>query len=538
MTRLYKLLIADDEQIVIDSVKFMVEKFIHTAIDIETAHSGRQAIDRATAFHPDIVVTDIKMPGINGLDAITEIKKINPGALFIIITAFANFDFAKEALSLGVIEYLNKPLNRAKFVTALEHAISIKDNEQKRRKTELDFKEKMSFVLPALESSFVYSAVMFDDHTAEMESLKKILGIESESGYVMTIEFGEGKNKDGVINKIGSGIKNQKIYPFLRDAIKENCKCIVGPVMLNRIITYVPCVAFADEYEQRIEALETGTKIYEKLKGIDPKIDYYIGIGRSYSALKDIARSYEESLRAIDYIGENGVVHINDIPVERNAKNTFFEDAEKAMMSKIISGDTDGAIFAFEHIMNCFGQNSGVSASELKSRLLELVVMILGVCKDYELDIENTAISSCICEYMAIDNAFAIKSFVKDIIRRVSDSVAKNREKNFSCVIKSAVNYIEKNFGGNITLEDVSKEVNISPTYFSKMFKEETGSTFIDYLTTLRIGRAKELIAEGNCGNKEICELVGYSDPNYFSRVFKKIVGASPTEYKASFINS
>ncbi len=92
--------------------------------------------------------------------------------------------------------------------------------------------------------------------------------------------------------------------------------------------------------------------------------------------------------------------------------------------------------------------------------------------------------------------------------------------------------YIYKNFSRDITLEDVSKEVMVSPNYFSRLFKEETGQNFIDYLTQLRIERAKELLRDNSSANKEICYQIGYADPNYFSRIFKRVVGVTPTEYK------
>jgi two-component system response regulator YesN len=100
-------------------------------------------------------------------------------------------------------------------------------------------------------------------------------------------------------------------------------------------------------------------------------------------------------------------------------------------------------------------------------------------------------------------------------------------------VIEYAKDYLQENYARNTSLEDISRMVSISPNYFSKLFKDETGKNFIDYLTLLRIEKAKELLRNGNTYNKEVCFQVGYSDPNYFSRIFKKIVGMTPTEYKA-----
>lgn len=527
---MYKLLIVDDEQIVIDSIKFIVQRQVSLQFEMETAHTGREAIEKAETFRPDIVIIDIKMPGISGLEAISEIKKFHSGALFIIITAFANFEFAKEALQMGVIEYINKPLSRNKIVSALRNAVKIKDEERSKLKNELDFKEKMAFILPALENSFIYSIVLSDDHATELQSLKKLLDINFDCGYIMTIEYGQGKNEDGLVNKIGVSIKSQKMYSLLNDAIKENCNGIVGPVIINRIITYVPCSSETDEYTQRIEALKVGTNIYNKLKSIDPQIDYYIGIGRSYPSLRDANKSYEESLKAIDYMNEDGVVHINDIPIERSIQRSYNQDIEHTL----VTGETEASILTFEHIFSQLIEQYGENIDKLKLNLLELVVSIWRISKDYNLNSDNSNFGNFLAEYMSINNMNLIRTWMIDNIRRTCDELARVKKNNLSGIVKSAIDYLTQNYNKAITLESMSRELNISPTYFSKIFKEETGCTFIDYLTKLRIEQAKKLMTNSSYGNKEICELIGYSDPNYFSRVFKKIVGVTPTEYRAS----
>lgn len=533
---MYKLLIADDEQIVVDSVKFIVEKYMGNNLIIETARSGKEAIEKVEVFRPDIVIIDIKMPGISGLDAIGEIKKIHSGALFIIITAYASFNYAKEALQLGAIEYINKPLSRTKIISAIENAIRIKDKERNQLKTELEFKEKMAFILPALENSFIYSLVFSDDHTLEMESLKRILDIECESGYIMTIEFGDGKNKDGLINKIGSGIKSQNIYPFMRNAIKDSIKCIVGPIMLNRIIAYIPCNADIDEYRQRVEALKKGAEILEKLRSTAPNIDFYIGIGKSYPIISDIYKSYEESLRAIEYADESSVIHISDIQIENSFQKTPPQGIENALIKKITAGQTEESLITFETLFGQLKRECGNNLDALKSNLIELVVLIWRIYKDYSPENTVDVIGSHIAKFLSINNLKDLKVWVKDSIRQISVNMAHIRQKKLSGIIRSAINYIEKNYSRDITLEEVAINVNITPTYFSKLFKEEVGTNFIDYLTEFRIEKAKQMIANGTYSNKEISYFIGYSDPNYFSRVFKKIVGMTPTEYKASLI--
>lgn len=235
---MYKLLVVDDEQIVTDSIEYMVRKFMRTPIQTEVAHSGREAIEKASADHPDFVIIDIKMPGINGLEAVREIKREYPGTLFIIISAFAKFDYAKEAIQLGVIEYLNKPLTRKSLINALENAVNLKEQEQNRLKEELDYREKIAYARPALENSLIHCITFPGNHDAEIASLEKILDI-SGGGYVMTIEIRPGK---GGAAEISPDLGERKIYPLLREVLKEaNAACVVGPLLVNRVSVFVPC---------------------------------------------------------------------------------------------------------------------------------------------------------------------------------------------------------------------------------------------------------------------------------------------------------
>ena len=522
---MYQLLIVDDEQIVTDSIQFMVKKYIHVPMQMETAHSGREAIEKAVACRPDFVIIDIKMPGINGLDAIREIKNLYTGALFIVISAFAKFDYAKEAIQLGVIEYLNKPLSRKSLVSALENAIRQKEQEQSKFRAELDYREKMAYARPALENSLIHYITIPEDHTAEIESLEKILDLHGVGGYVMTVALSHGKSTAGLLH---SEDAVRKIYPALREAFQECCAdSVVGAMIVDRVVAYIPCCA-GDSGGPDIAG-----DIYEKLCAIDTNLQFRIGVGQKHSSRKHLYRSYEESVRAADSETKPGVARFADIPAGTETNKRYPQDAEKSLIKKTSSGETEAALAAFEPLYSWFTERySGLD--ELKSALIRLVVILFSIPNSQSMENDRSADSSYIKEYLTLQDATAVKIWMKNAVRQISGAMAETRSRQLSPVIRIAVEYIAQNYSKNITLEDVSGAVNVSPTYFSKVFKEEVGSTFIDYVTALRIRQAKQLIGEGKLGNKEICDVVGYSDPNYFSRVFKKTVGVTPTEYRSS----
>lgn len=529
---MYKLLIADDEQIVIDSLKYIVNKRFPGEFTMESARSGRESIEKAEAFIPDIIFMDINMPGINGIDALNELRSKLPQCIFIILTAFDQFDFAKDAIRLGVTEYLLKPVNREKIIDTLEKSKSEIDVLRSKRKNELDLKEKLENVLPVLESGFIYSLFFLDDNSLEMNNYRNIFEIKEDGGYIMTIEFAQSKDSGHMVNRIGLSVKGLSFYPLLRDIIKAKCKCFIGPVILNRIIVYVPCDTCKDEYGIRLDAISMAEYIQARSASL-VNADFFIGLGRIYKGFENIYRSYEESLMAIRYTSEAGVVHIMDIPSGiKLSSEQYPVSAEKLMLEKAAAGDTEACIQAFSHIFEWLQIEYYGSETKIKSKLLELMVLASRLAYDHGIDAFCLDSTGFISEFQKLNNISAQKLWCVQRLEFITKCICEVKDKNISGTIHKATNYIKENFRRDITLEDVSKEVNISPHYFCKLFKEEMGENFIDYLTNIRINKAKEIMKDSLLSIKEICYEIGYGDPNYFSRLFKKNAGMTPTEYR------
>lgn len=530
-----KFLVVDDEPIVLKSIKFIIEKNINNVDIVETARTGREAIQKAEAIVPDIIFMDLKMPGINGLDAIKEIKSRCKNAVFIILTAYGQFNFAKEAVNLGVIEYLLKPISSEKVIETINKAIEIVRAEKESRQKELELKEKLENIIPVLENGFICSILFFDDNSSELSSYKQIFEIDQSGGYIMTIEFGETVSHSNIGNKIGMSVKSQLFYPIFREIIKSMCKCIVGPIMLNRIVVFIASNK-GDEYNQRLEALSAAGNVIDHLiQKVDA--DFRIGLGKSYNDFENLSVSYEESLRAIRFAGNKEVVHIMDVPLENEIKYEYPFFREKYFLEKAYQGNSAACIEAFNYLFDwLINENAGYSI-KVKAKLFGLFSSLQRLAWDYEVgDNEFTGQIGYFEELLAFEDIAELRAWCKQKIEYIINSIIMIREKRISNLSLNAKKYINQNFNREISLEDVSKEVNISPNYFSKIFKEETGKSFIDYLTYVRIQKAKEFL-EKEYSMKEICRLIGYGDPNYFSRLFKKVVGITPSEYRENLQN-
>ena len=140
---MYKIMIADDESIVVDALKFIIERNFAEECVIESAKTGRKVIEMAEYFQPDIVFMDIQMPGINGIEAMREIRKYNDHIIFIVVSAYVKFDYAKEAIGIGVLEYINKPIDKDVIVATLRKAMQKVDEAKQRRSIDLAYKEEL-----------------------------------------------------------------------------------------------------------------------------------------------------------------------------------------------------------------------------------------------------------------------------------------------------------------------------------------------------------------------------------------------------------
>lgn len=524
---MYRIMLADDEGIVIDSLKFIINKEFGDECEVEFAKTGRNVIELAETFHPDIAVMDIQMPGINGIEAMREIRKTNDHLVFIVMSAFDKFDYAQEAMKLGAIEYLTKPMERNKMVAALKHAMEIVSQEKERRSQDLLVREKLETVVPILENGLIYN-ILFQEHFEEdIENYKTMLDISASSAYMMVIVSGDERDGNHMTNAVGSSVKLQKNYTGIREYLKLYFDCCVGNVMGNKIAVMVPFEGKEMDLGLRNEVIEKTRALAHKLSEFTGN-SFRIGIGKTKS-LGEMEQSYREAIDAL-LLTTSTVAHADDLPIGAEFENDYPIEQETKLFEEIEKGRTEAAIAA---AMDFFFRVRSWDLMDARTKILEFamraetlayssggIVYNVGSRRDY------------LPTVMGIDNMDDLWTWFKDKIVFSCNSISNKRTESSNDVVLAAKKYIEENYTKTITLEDVSQQVNISAYYLSRIFKEATDENFIDYLTGLRIERAKELLSSTQYSMKEICSMTGYSDPNYFSKSFKKKVGVTPTEYR------
>lgn len=526
---MYKVMIADDEGIVIDALRFIIEKNFKGQCMIESAKTGRQVIELADQFRPDIAFIDIQMPGISGIKAMQEIRETYKNVIFIVVSAYDKFDYAKEAINLSVMEYINKPIEQTKIISTLKRAMQMVDEKHQKRNRDLMIQEKLETVLPIIENGMIYSMLFQENFNEETENYKNLLGIEATQGYMMVLRFGDALQDGKLTNAIGTSVKAQSFYQTIRETIKDFFPAVVGAMMGNSVMVMVPLEKEGEEYEQRIEIIERAREMVRKLKK-SIGVQFRVGIG-STCPLEEIGESYREAVEAFRY-SKASVSHAKDFSLSCEYTEDYPIDIENRLFDAVERGDVSETGHQAQLFFDWMCTSHPEAEPDIKLKALEFVLWAEHIAySNGGMTYQFLARHEYLGEVCGAESYDELKQWFLQKIKEASYNVSRKKKEQEQGTVDMAKQYIREHYR-DVSLDDISREVNISPYYFSKLFKEETGMNFIDYLTDVKIQKAKELLTDSRKSMKEICLDIGYSNPNYFSHIFKKKMGITPSEYK------
>ncbi len=306
---MYKILIADDEGIMLESLKTLILKNFPGECEIECVKTGSAAVEVAERFMPDIAFLDIQMPGLNGIQVMHEIRKYNQFTLFIIVTAFDRFSFAKEAINLGVIEYLTKPVNHKIVVDVLMRAMKIVDENRMKISDDSKVRERMAVVIPIIENAFVFSVLMPEDFQGRADAYKELLDIREDFAQILVIEWGDDDVDGALSNPIGAGVKSSSHEVAFCDFVRESFDAVPGCIMGNRIVALIARSEESSDMPNRTLIIEKSLHLIRRLK-TELDMSYRIGIG-PVRPFHDVKESYKA---ALDVMGKchRSVCHYDD----------------------------------------------------------------------------------------------------------------------------------------------------------------------------------------------------------------------------------
>jgi two-component system response regulator YesN len=331
-------------------------------------------------------------------------------------------------------------------------------------------------------------------------------------------------------NAVGANVRLNKYYTQLRELVKDYFDCITGPVMGNRIVLFVPFEREKTRYEERVEIItRTRNMIYRLEAGID--MQFRGGIGM-VTPVEEAMDSYKGALRALRE-SDSHVVHITDIPAIANYDGEYPLKLENQYFQRGAKADKEGAAACANEFFDWMLEHDGNVRANIEVKVLELIIRLeMMAFEEGSVRYGFRYRENYLEEIQGAADMAALRCWFVRKTREVCDNISTSRERESENVVFRVKSYINDNYAQDISLDDVSRLVDISPYYFSKLFKQEVGENFIEYLTRTRITHAMRLLEDSRYSIKEVCLMCGYSDPNYFSRIFKKYEGMTPSEYR------
>lgn len=469
---------------------------------------------------PALVILGISNSGLNGLEIARYLHSSGNKTEVILISKQNYFEYVQDALRQGVHDFFVTPLVENQFIASCNDAL-----EKYKRTTEIETvnirnKKNIEEARRHIEYSLMYSALFNGEASEEIKNYKKIFSL-GDSGYIINIEIDSFESESLVDLKKD----DVRINNHLRKIVSEHNRCIIGPRMLNRILIWVDTSAKGRKVpESPMADIKLAAHIIVSLKE-QFLTNASIGIGGETSIF-NLHSSYEEAVRCLRYKGVHNIMRISDVE-KKELSSVEYNELENLLLKSIKFGKSE-IINLFVELLDRLRCLDDVV---YKNRIYEVLVLAAHEARlagqnelDY-IDFRGFFENSWDAPIEKVER-MAFQRF-----EYLINSVQTSRLGIRSDAVNSAIRYMEEHYMEEITLEEIARYIGISPQHFSKIFKEETGINYIEWLTKLRLDIAKRLLAEGGKTVKEVCYVVGYNDPNYFSRIFRKTVGESPTEF-------
>lgn len=524
---MYKLLIVDDKSLVIEGLKNLLDWKSYGIQIVGEADDGQKGIALAQNLKPNIIITDIKMPGMNGLDMIKKIRDTDPTIHFIVISGYDDFELAKKAFQYGAIDYLIKPVDFDQLDNVLKRILeklkTATKEENEKAKVNLALQKSRRVILKeALTDLLIGRYDTIDTVEAKLNLAEVKLG--DESFAVMVV-------------RVANGLKEN---PSSKDALKlaeeylESIKFGYS-VSINDETTAIVITAPGLNYQWlRILA----DFLYMKFFTGD---SFTIGVGDIYWQLNRIKHSYIEAERAVQYhyLIKSPVIHYIDAQDSiRNLEKVNYPTLlEKSIMESIKLVSRDSLQRELDHYF--YGINErNIELTSFKNIIIEMLIIIKKELYSVNIDLSDIFIDDYeeIYSILRMRSISEIRIAVMSFLDKIMNFMERTSNKSGNQIVQEVLNYIDKCYmSSDISVAEIAEKICLTPNYISSIVKKVTGENFSDIVLKKRIERAKELLFDVTLKTYEIAEMVGYTNPNYFSNTFRKIVGLTPAEFRNQF---
>ena len=531
-------MLVDDEKWVRTTIKSVLPLETLDLVLAGEAANGVEAFELALKLAPDILLTDIKMPGMNGIELIAKLKEPLPHLKAIIISGYDEFEYAKKALQLGAVDYLLKPVDEQNVTAVLSQVKKHILEERERLEREKLLKTHYHMSLPLVQERFLNELIKGHHYSyADIKERVNDFDLKFENNHfeVLVISI------DNYVTKIKNAASDnrqvilEQMEALLNRFAKKHLhgRAFSSNQMENELIIIAnPQTPRTPEYTRNL--LATIQKIIIRRLNIT----FSTGVSSGMTGYQNLNRLYGEAVDALKYkmlYGKCSIIFFDEVRNSRVTEFYFSKDIVNEMVLNIELLNEPNLATIIDALFEQINRYRETTPELIKTSIWRLIIDIVTAinCPSFPACIlYEFGDASLYEDFKKIDTLPDMSEYLKKVCRLIMNDYLKKERSSSRNVIETAKSYIDHHFNQEITLELIANYVFVNPTYFSELFKKETGRNYIEYITDLRMNKAKELLSQTNLKIAEICEAVGYTDAKYFSKTFKKLTGITPSEYK------
>ena len=523
----YKVILVDDEAEVID----MIEKKIHwNDLGFEVAGSatnGVKALELVEKLQPDVVLTDIKMPYMDGLELSRRLNREYPNIYIMLCTGFDEFEYAKEAVHLEIKEYMLKPVNATELSESLTNLKHTLDREREEKLNVKKLNDYFQEVLPKLQSNFFISLIEGRVEKRDYERFLQAYQVDMKGPLFGCVIFHTSENH--VPEGMNPLLLSMSVEREIKQRLMDQWNCQEFIYMGNTLLILE--LDAEDEITQITDACDRFCRWAYRIMGAV--------VTAVCDSLYEISLSYERAREAVSYrvlYGTKRAINIGEIVPKEQIKPVQSEESRMQMLLRAIRiGDSAEIERAAHEEMEKLHKNTE-TMSQYNLATMEIVSGFFKFCTDNSLDFNKISGNmQNIYEKVSQMDESSLTAWIVQMSETISEKLKCARNSSARRLIVEAQNIVKERYmEADISLDEVCAVLGVSNSYFSSVFKKEAGKSFISYLTDYRMDIAAEMILNTDEKSYTIAEKVGYLDANYFSYVFKKKFGVSPSKYRAS----
>lgn len=534
---MFKIVIADDEVKVCRLIQNVIDWKSLDAEIVGIAHDGIRALEIIQNEEPDIVITDIRMPGYDGIQLIEKAKKISPKSRFIIVSGYRQFDYAHNAIKFGVEDYLLKPLKEEELLEIITKMLEKKKQsreiqnrkEYMQRRIETDTKKiKQGFM------EFLIKSPQKLDEKLEIDKVNKEYYCQFKPGIfqVLVVKPDIPVRKD---NQEAYNILINRVQRIATAELEENSiellSCIVGEgvyFLINMDREY------EKELRKKLKKIRTSIS---GLRDLFWDIQATVGLGiqtEDFSQIKESARKARESIFNRIFLGTGQIIEAGKMKQGSiSAKDIVDNNTKIYMLERMEVLDIEELKKILKQMQRIIVKQKNMQGELVLKICEDIIDILLFSLKNVNAEIDAKRIrEEFMIQFHMCVNVEQVFQQLENMFETSIRNVIASKEQRETKPIRIAKKYIQDNFHQSLKLEQISNMVGFNPTYFSSLFKKETGKNFSEYLVQVRVNKAKQLLADEDISVVEIAEQVGYTDLKYFSKIFKKSTGLNPSEFR------